>query len=155
MLSRSAAPDSCNSSTPDIDPRGNDLLSLARVDPFSRHATTVIGQTPSLPMLIPDLAQQHGQGGQCLSCIVHRQCPAIATPPRSYRFSEWSPYRHPIHVPGFVNGYPVDQLLDETLPEEAVQGVVCLDGPLRSSTSLGTIRTWLVTLSLPDREAPL
>jgi hypothetical protein len=40
----------------------------------------MIGPSPSLPLSALDLAHQQSQGGQCLSCIVHRHTPRLKRP---------------------------------------------------------------------------
>jgi hypothetical protein len=86
-LSEILPPDSSNNPTADIDLRGSNILSLAQGYPNFRYATVMIGQSPSLPLSALDLAHQHSQGGQCLSCIVHRHTPRLKPPPRVYRSS--------------------------------------------------------------------
>ena len=146
MPFRNSAPDSCNNSTIDIDPRGSDILSLARGGPISQaqyDPWTVIGQIPSLPLSALNLTHPSSRGGQCLSCIVHRHTPRLK-PPTCIPLFRVVALLAPCLCPWYALGFqwlPCRSVLDETLPEEAVQGRLSnLDAPLRSSTSLGTSR---------------
>jgi len=139
-LSEILPPDSSNNPTADIDLRGSNILSLAQGYPNFRYATVMIGRSPSLPLSALDLAHQHSQGGQCLSCIVHRHTPRLK-PPTCIPLFRMLILIAPCPRPWIPKSLPRRSGLAETLPEEVAQGVISsLGAPLRSRTSLGTTR---------------
>lgn len=143
MPFRNSAPDSCNNSTIDIDPRGSDILSLARGGPISQAQYDCDWSNTIATTVSPQPTHPSSRGGQCLSCIVHRHTPRLK-PPTCIPLFRVVALLAPCLCPWYALGFqwlPCRSVLDETLPEEAVQGRLSnLDAPLRSSTSLGTSR---------------